>query len=505
MIETNVRAGEVERPRFRERQVLDGADLAAEQEYLLSMARRHRVGGHAWGIAAGLGLVASADAVVVGPGVAVDGYGRELVLAAPAAVGGHAVDAVGGKADVWILYGRPAETPRPRGRGVCGPDRHPRWREQPCLRLTRAREMVVPATPPGVPAAALDFRAHAHPPDDPATLWPVYLGTVDRDASGELEVRRLGRRYGGLVGEEVRHPLRRPRFRLGGEPAQAAFAVEIPDQEGSSIEPLSIDRRGRTRLRGDAFVSGPLRVGDETTGLPVATMRWTPLVSAPTEAAPWRMYRVTVDEGARTVRQLRVEIGSPGEKGDPARYALSIGHTDATGDFVRSLTVTAAGDVIVDGKVAVQGVLVPSPVDVNPNDPRFDGAVVERWLHGVSGAGERLDATYAASLGLESISVSSDSSGAVWWSWVVRNEGALPLSDVRTSVTIGAGAVLLHEDLGGPFTIEPGAGVDVIGTFTVAQVPALATVVLVASGVAADGGRARARAVRLATFPASIN
>ena len=72
-----------ERVRYQERQLLRAADLQLEQAYRLAMQRRHLIAPHGWGIVTGLRIAGAADDPdqrVVAKGVAVDGYGRLLVL-----------------------------------------------------------------------------------------------------------------------------------------------------------------------------------------------------------------------------------------------------------------------------------------------------------------------------------------------------------------------------------------------------------------------------------------
>lgn len=81
----------IERLRYYQRQYLGAEDFSGEQEYHRSMRRRHSLGHHAWGIVAGLELVevepegggGGVDVYVL-PGMAVDGFGREILALAPA-------------------------------------------------------------------------------------------------------------------------------------------------------------------------------------------------------------------------------------------------------------------------------------------------------------------------------------------------------------------------------------------------------------------------------------
>jgi hypothetical protein len=81
---------DIERLNYYEGEYLGAVDFAAEQEYLRDMRRRHNVGQHTWGIVTGLNLVQVAASgtsgstgpvdVYIQPGMAVDGFGREIVM-----------------------------------------------------------------------------------------------------------------------------------------------------------------------------------------------------------------------------------------------------------------------------------------------------------------------------------------------------------------------------------------------------------------------------------------
>jgi hypothetical protein len=79
-----------QRPRFYEGQYLSADDLAAIMEYQRAADARHALGGHTWGIAAGLTLterpspgVPDKVEVTLQPGIAWDGYGRAIVVSQP--------------------------------------------------------------------------------------------------------------------------------------------------------------------------------------------------------------------------------------------------------------------------------------------------------------------------------------------------------------------------------------------------------------------------------------
>ena len=81
---------DVERLNYYEGEFLGAADFEAEQEYHRGMRRRHNVGQHTWGVVSGLDIVQVPNGatsssgqpevdIYVQPGMAVDGFGREVI------------------------------------------------------------------------------------------------------------------------------------------------------------------------------------------------------------------------------------------------------------------------------------------------------------------------------------------------------------------------------------------------------------------------------------------
>jgi hypothetical protein len=99
-----------ERPLFFEGQYLGADDLTAIINYVRANFSRENIGHHSWGIVAGLNLVAQAitDTAVdyfIQPGVAVDGFGRIVVITSPARITSEKfLNMSSGNIDVWIRY-----------------------------------------------------------------------------------------------------------------------------------------------------------------------------------------------------------------------------------------------------------------------------------------------------------------------------------------------------------------------------------------------------------------
>jgi hypothetical protein len=81
---------DIERLNYYEGEYLGAVDFEAEQEYHRDMRRRHNIGPHTWGIVTGLDIAQFLNGgannevdILIQPGVAVDGFGREIVVFSP--------------------------------------------------------------------------------------------------------------------------------------------------------------------------------------------------------------------------------------------------------------------------------------------------------------------------------------------------------------------------------------------------------------------------------------
>src|SRR5260370_35177737 len=135
-------SSDIERVNYYEREYLRSFDFDAEQLYHIEMRRRLNLALHRWGIVQGLDIQdkppvpgAPREATIM-PGMAIDAYGREIVLFAPFALTEDYLHEKGisikGTYDVWITYGREPATPPTPGYAVCGlTDQYTRRREVP--------------------------------------------------------------------------------------------------------------------------------------------------------------------------------------------------------------------------------------------------------------------------------------------------------------------------------------------------------------------------------------
>jgi hypothetical protein len=222
-----------ERPAYYDGQYLGVFDFLAEQQYHRDMLRRLNLGHHTWGIVIGLdveerpvdGKPGMVDNFIL-PGLAVDGFGRGIVLAAafklePAMFQGITDEWV----LVWLRYATEAIRPPRPGYELCdSPEFRTRVRETFRIEVGKTSSQHSPIVVGGRPMADKDLPAdlsiphQALPEDAEDARWLVPLGVVHWDSVGlrliplptdptakqqELQQRRQGRRYAGAVAAEI--------------------------------------------------------------------------------------------------------------------------------------------------------------------------------------------------------------------------------------------------------------------------------------------------------------
>ncbi len=345
----------VTRVRYFDRQFLRTQDFVDEQAYHLTMRRRHDIGHHVWGIVSGLEPTVDADGnISVNPGVAVDGYGRTLVLAERAFLPATDFDdKASEELDVWLLYDRTGSDRSPRGYADCGQEgSFYRWQERPLVRFDIPDPAFPdPREPESVPPGDLPFDPSRTPPDEVVHDWPVFLGRIRRDRSDPKKVKYsvdpTGRPYAGLVGAAIEAPWDRSvRVELGGDQQAGSPVFAVVSKAGPA---LAIDGGGNLELRGSMTLHGDLEIRDGFLELGVAA----PGTGAP---RPWRIYRYKDGEN----EELRIEADGEGR--------VAVGSWSAkTKKFEPCLTV--ARDNLVGCVVTVHGNLVVEG-DLQTNDAK---------------------------------------------------------------------------------------------------------------------------------------
>lgn len=242
----------ITRVRWRERQIVAAADLIAEQDYRLRALGRHHLAPHGWGVIRGLWLTSRLLRRRVDwqvhPGVAIDGYGRALVVTRP-------IDftiPLQGSFRVFLYYcearvSRPPCVP-------CADQPLPRVGQYVQLVVEQARE---PLTGDGV---TLDLARAAGPvPGYPA--WPVLLGTVKAD--GDPKVDHHDVRYHRQRASVLVSPSGRALLRLGLLGPEDAYHLLLATASGTPrpVRRLGIDRDGGIHVWRPLAIMGPKASG----------------------------------------------------------------------------------------------------------------------------------------------------------------------------------------------------------------------------------------------------
>lgn len=234
----------IPRVHYRERQQLTAADLRAEQDYRLGLARRHHLAPHQWGVVRGLSVVNVNNRYVLMPGVAIDGYGRELLVTEPFDLD---IDGTPECLFVMLYYCEfPADAQLGR---TCHDTPAPRTAQ-------RARVFTGGLVTPPLDSDDLIFTLPSAPP------WPVVV-----DAIGEQAACRVARHdalhYVRHRASLVRSPSARARMTLGLERRTDVYQFLVTTAGATNaLEPrLGIDRDGITQVWKRLVIWGPMATG----------------------------------------------------------------------------------------------------------------------------------------------------------------------------------------------------------------------------------------------------
>ena len=133
--------------------------LRDEQAYHIALRRRHNLSHHSWGIVVGLEIVRDENGQpVLLPGLAIDGYGRELLSLERHTIGRDLFDRYGtSRLDLWLEYLLEFADDRLAPVECDGGDPRRRYRaiERAQVIPTRGGAKPDPRRPPHVPADAL--------------------------------------------------------------------------------------------------------------------------------------------------------------------------------------------------------------------------------------------------------------------------------------------------------------------------------------------------------------
>lgn len=385
---------DIRRVRFYQGQYLGADDLEAEQRYHRDLRRRHNVGHHTWGVVTGLQLeIEDANRLWVDPGMAVDGFGREIFVLAPAELGPAdflAEKLTTGPQPVWLAYHEESAVPARYGYAECDDGTLQRVVESYRLVVGEpedpdGRDDVVIAGDHEDTADSIPFQ-HL-PVDEVKARWFVLLGEVFWDSATQtfLSVDETKRPYAGVVAQTVWAPAGELRLRDRRPTADLHVAVE-----GRMRVDGVHTARGNIELHGTDLVA----LNADGGGQPVSLGRDEPGGAAGTD--------------------LRLEMGA---RPDPAsaanRFAVQSGRVDrltvrqdGTTDVYGDTTVRDGKELRLDGGrlgITREGtnppnwiVRQPDPADGSQlqfretiNEPDPEGRVVFEVLNG---AGNLADA-----------------------------------------------------------------------------------------------------------------
>ena len=398
----------VSRPHYRERQRLQASDLTDEQAYQVARRRRHNLVQHQPGVVEGLGLAIDTDPQTAGvrlhlrPGLAVDGYGRELVVPSEVVVPMEQVAALFEASPVQtvtlsLVYGRTEAAPKDSA-GVV--DETSRWYEIALLRVEAADvELPEDWTAWSEPFAPLPL--DQDPPDDTEHPWPVGVGQIHRQGAGgqpsDYKLTSGGRQPLGVVAGEMVNPRGDTRLSLGSreEVDRRRFAIRFDDGTGAPTDALILDDQGDLTLQGLTRLEQRVCLN--------GALAFTP-ATQPDQPAPWQMYSVSaVNDGPpeqRRLAHLRFELPAPTAQADgpggPQPDQVRVGawgklpprdanDKEERWGFLPSLEVMPKA-VNVYGDLWVQGAIAQGPIQADPNDPRFAAALIEQWNRGITAA-----------------------------------------------------------------------------------------------------------------------
>jgi hypothetical protein len=414
------------RPSYYEDQYLGADDLEQAVSYGHVQLARHELGAHTWGITTGLELIEKPRPgggnrvdVYVTPGCAWDGYGRGILVLAPAAVpeslfaniqfDPQNADDTSGKGrliPIWLQYAQEGLRVPPRGFESCLDGDHTS-RIQETFRIVAGQfgrsdqhgSVLIDGIATDPREAFTRFNTSApklwdesvpqqeYPDNDPPPRWLVSIGAVrwlpsqggsgqfvKRDDSGtkpDSDAIREYRRYAGIVAESIE-----------GAGGVIRLRNRFKDPAGSFFHPpqITIDP-AKPPENEVAWVEGDLRVvGDTRIAGGKLAFR---APDGKDEDTPIEIRRSSTAQGPGN-RTLQIIIGADPQ--DTNRFAIGRVKADQTID--QKFVVTSEGKVGIatttpSARLSIQGT-VPEHGTLNvfssTSDFEFDGGNDKRFI-----------------------------------------------------------------------------------------------------------------------------
>jgi hypothetical protein len=269
---------DIERLYYYERQYLQSSDFTDEQTYHLEMRRRLNLALHLWGIVTGLELLqgeaiqGAPSQFYVSEGMAIDAYGREIIVSAKHLLSGDlATNRItsAGTYSVWIGYTRQQTTPPQAGFQACNmTNRYTRWQESFEIIISPLSANPNPAEDPD-PFGDLS--------DDPTNNpWLIHLGKIIVDGSQTITAAtNAHRRYIGLRTQRIvapHHATGEYNVLDANEPLKPLTSIAVRDNlfleqnliagTDFAVDPTKIQptppSTGNVKIASDLFLQGNL-------------------------------------------------------------------------------------------------------------------------------------------------------------------------------------------------------------------------------------------------------
>jgi hypothetical protein len=274
---------------FRERQLLRAGDLQAEQQYLLGLAGRHHVAPHTWGIVRGLSLSLQGNVATVQPGLAIDGYGRELAVFEAHRI---PLDQQRSSYYVYLYY---CERPK----GACGTAPNPRFQDSAEVGISSAPWPVPGGDPDLTSAAAAGSIAGAAP-------WPVLLGVIKARKNNVFHVHYSPCVYTQLRASSVCAPAGGAIVRIGAENLADPYSLRISLRDSAR----NLQRRFAVDLDGNLIFWGNLILTGAERGAVFPTQKKGLFVNAQAKSSAGGAVRVQFDLSTPGTLALRFRVAS---------------------------------------------------------------------------------------------------------------------------------------------------------------------------------------------------
>jgi hypothetical protein len=251
----------ITRVQYRERQRLTAADLRFEQDYRLGLGGRHHFSHHRWGIVRGLRIVETRGDFVLTPGVAIDGYGREILVPRAIEIEFEGFD----KEGCWFVVLHYCEDPEqvPPGRPC---------KDEPAPRI-RQRTAVVVSDRLDLPAESSDDVARARAAGRMTGLppWPVLVATYGlgcrapgAEAASLIDYSRT--LYVDHRASIIRSPTAGALVQLGLSGRTDVYHFLVSTSGSTLSKRIGIDRDGALHVWRPLVISGTQAYGEVEIG-----------------------------------------------------------------------------------------------------------------------------------------------------------------------------------------------------------------------------------------------